>query len=272
MRVSRLGWLAFLLVRTRFPHLFPHFSTQHLQVRIAPVVAGHDRSNTSYPVTWISRLSAVLIIAALFGVGFWQFRRRLRELDEMLSFTDEYGKSLKRYVDTKGHDGNAYTWLTHRSTRMQLQMGSTGVLAKYKPPAANYFISNVAIITNFIPELRQCFQTAFLDRIAYQYAQMIQDALLRHHGILTDRRDSVQSQLRNPLNSFREGVRTVLESPLQILGSLGAVPARWIVAVGGSSIFNILAGVASLVTIVSGIIAATVGWHEFWEIVKRALP
>jgi len=34
-------------------------------------------------VTWISRLSAVLIIAALFGVGYWQFRRRLRELGEM---------------------------------------------------------------------------------------------------------------------------------------------------------------------------------------------
>ena len=223
-------------------------------------------------MTWISRLSAVLIIAALFGVGFWQFRRRLRKLDEMLSFTEEFGTYLKRYVESRGNDGDAYNWLTHRSTRMQLQMGSTGVMAKYKPPGATYFISNVAIITNFLPELRQSFETAFLDRIAYQTAQMIQDALLRHHGVLSDRREYLESQRRNPLNSFREGVRTVLEIPLQILGSLGALPARWIVAIGGSSLFNILAGVASLVTIVSGVVATILGWHEFWKIVRRILP
>jgi len=189
----------------------------------------------------------------------------------MLSFTEDFGAHLKTYVDSHGRDGEAYNWLTHRSTRMQLQMGSGGVLAKYKPPFANYFISNIAVITNFLPDLRQSFETEFLDRIAYQKAQKIQDALLRHHGVLSDRREYLQSQLRKPLNSFREGVRTVLEIPLQILSSLGAVPARWVASIGSSTLFNMLVGIASVVTIISGVVATVIGWHDFWQIVHRSL-
>lgn len=222
-------------------------------------------------MTWVSRLSTATIIVGLVGIGLWQLRRRLQGLAKDLTFTEEFGHQLKRYVESNSRDHEAYAWLTHRATRMQLQMGSTGMLAKYKPPFANYFISNVAIVANFLPLLHQYFADDILARTAYQYAQAIQDALLRHHGILSDRREHLISQSRNPLRYFREGVRAVLEVPLEILGSLGAVPARWIRTIGGSSLFDLLVGVASLVTIVSGILAMVVGWHEFWGIVKRLL-
>ena len=65
---------------------------------------------------------------------------------------------------------------------MQHDLGTGGVM-KFKPPHANYFINEYAVVLNMLPELHQSFRDEILrDRIAASYATTLDEVLSTCHA------------------------------------------------------------------------------------------
>ena len=154
---------------------------------------------------------------------------------------------------------------------MQNQMGSQGVISKFKPPYADYVISNYAIVLNMVPSLNEAFRDYLLRDQAEQYARAIDEALLRHHGLLCDGYDQLYSKLRNPLAWFQEGIGQVAGLPLYALGMFGVISLSTAGNIISSAIFRVLSGVLTFIGFSSGILTLIVGWDEFLEKIQPFL-
>ena len=114
---------------------------------------------------------------------------------------------------------------------MQEAMGAYGIVSQFRPPLANYMYSKLPIILNALPEMRQHYaEDAYLNhsRTAAQYADMIDDALLRYMGQHAEVEANARKELWNPVSWFRAGVELLLVSPLFLLSAFGLMPVRLI--------------------------------------------
>jgi hypothetical protein len=91
------------------------------------------------------------------GVGYWSLLSSLRELNNRYHFAADFHRDLITYLESHGRDVQRYASLIQRSVRMQEQLGPLGVQA-YKPPFANYYLTNYSIVLNLLPELHRAFE------------------------------------------------------------------------------------------------------------------
>jgi len=201
--------------------------------------------------------------------GWVSLSRKRRRLVDRASFANEFLERLHRYVSSRGQDTEAYGLMTYHSVKMQRELGSLGSMTKYKPPFANYFINDYAVILNMLPDLHKTIGDGLMSQISTSYAQTLHEVLLRHLGILNDQRETLSAQLRNPIASFREGVQLFLMLPLYVLQWLGIIATSTLLFWSSSLIVKGFTGVASLVGFVSAIVGLIVGWSEFVDIIRR---
>jgi hypothetical protein len=188
----------------------------------------------------------------------------------MRAFAIEYQNTLVRYLKSGGRDNEAYTWLVHRSVKMQTELGALGVLHGYKPPAANYFIKDYQIVLNMLHELHTSLQSGLpIPSLIDGFAHTLQDTIIRHVGVLDDRISASQQQTRNPILWFREGIETLLAIPFQLLNWFGLLGARTTATVTQNPLFRLLSGIISVIAFSSAIVGLVTGWDEFLAIVTR---
>jgi hypothetical protein len=157
---------------------------------------------------------------------------------------------------------------------MQRDLGSLGVMSRYKPPGANYFLNNYQIVINMLPELRQTLSDPLLSsisRLAPEYAQTLEEVLIRHLGVLEERAESLQKKLRNPVTDFREGVQLILFVPFYLISWLGILSTNKLRALSRKPIPKILSGVVALVGFLSAVVGLVIGWSDFVKIISRLL-
>ncbi|WP_415900563.1 hypothetical protein [Neptuniibacter sp. QD48_11] len=205
-----------------------------------------------------------LFVIALFLIGFVSYAIKKNRQDKQIEFATDYRQKFHEYLDSKGEDNAAYGWLIHRSNKMQSQMGSQGVMSNFRPPYANYMVSNYPIILNMIPSLNEAHKDYLLRGQAEQYARAVDEALLRHHGLVTDRSDYLFTKLRNPIAWFQEGVRQVVGSPVYALGMFGIISLSTAGVIVSSVIFRVLSGLVTLIGFASAILTLVIGWDDFF--------
>ena len=83
----------------------------------------------------MDRIWLALILLSPFVIGLTKLLRLGMRLTDQETFAEEFGKTRHRYIESAGADGGAYGWLIHRSSKIQVQMGSTGIMAIYRPPS-----------------------------------------------------------------------------------------------------------------------------------------
>lgn len=198
-------------------------------------------------------------------LGFLSVRRRTREHNSRKALALEFYKRLGQYVQSKGQDHESYLWLVQHSQRMQTQVGLDGVFATYKPPGANYYMRNYAIILNLLPELKNELTSFHLgwESLSSQYASILQDALVRHFGTLDQEREELAKLAHNPIEWLREGTLAFLGFPVRLLGWVGLLSTGIVHRGLGSSFARILSGLATLAMLLSAIIGIVVGWQPF---------
>ncbi|WP_337222860.1 hypothetical protein [Vibrio alginolyticus] len=204
-----------------------------------------------------------LAVVALFALGFVSFMMQKSKLDRKVAFFHEFKTKFREYWDSGGNNYEAYGWLIHRSNKMQNQMGSQGVVASFKPPYANYHVSNYPIILNMIPALNDSLNEYLLREQAAQYASAIDEALIRHWGSLADREEMLVARLKNPVHWFQQGIRQVAGIPFYVLGLFGIMSIGRVGSIVGSSFFGIVSGLVSLIGFASAILSLVVGWEDF---------
>jgi len=218
----------------------------------------------------MERLYAAVVIISIVIIGFLKLRSEAHTISKKHAFANEFFSKLKDYIDSDGKNLVAYTWLTSHSNQMQIQMGSDGIYAAYKPPGAHYQIPNYPIILNMLPELRRSLDTQRLSNmLASEYSSLLQEALIRHIGTIEDIIKDHASELRNPIIWFREGMRVITASPITLLSWLGLIGASTLRKITKNSIFKIIAAIFAIVGFLSAVVSLVIGWDQFVTILKR---
>jgi hypothetical protein len=211
-----------------------------------------------------SRWVAVVVLLCLMLAGGVHLLRRRASIRGDKEFAIEFADKLRTYVNSEGHDGPAYAWLVHRSTKMQTQMGPGGIYGAYRPPFANFQYRDYPIVMNMLPDLRQAYGDHILARSqAGQYANALFDALVRHVGVLDDREAAAVDALRNPLVWLREGAAMVVAFPVDLLAGLGIMSSRMAVHWRAGWFVRVVSGLVALTSLVSAVIGIVIGWAPF---------
>jgi hypothetical protein len=215
------------------------------------------------------RLSIPLAMVALAAIGFARLVRIALRIGERSQFAVEFLEQFQKYAASRGQDTEAYGWLVHRSTKMQQHMGDSGIYAYYKPPFANYQVTNYAVVLNGIPELRQAYETGYVSDVGGQTAAALLEAIVRYMGQLDDLRESHLRDMKNPFVWLRDGVRLVIASPVYLLSWMGALGESTASAFIQSRLFKIVSGLVALVGLVAGVMTIVLGWDQFLKLIGR---
>ena len=216
----------------------------------------------------MDKIIVIVIIIALCLIGFYQIFKRIKSFNEKYTFAIEYLDALKSYLESNGQDIQSYSWLINRSNKMQNQMGSQGLLGFYRPPYQNYGIPNYPIILNMLPDLRTALSDSFLSRsLASQYANALQEAIVRHIGSIEDAINNQKKYFRNPIVWLRQGIRMLLSLPANLLNWLGIITITAVNKYNSSIFFKILYSIITIVGLVSAIITIVMGWNQFLSII-----
>jgi hypothetical protein len=152
---------------------------------------------------------------------------------------------------------------------MQREIGPSGVMAMYRPPHMNYAFSDYQVIVNMLPDYRQAARDWALQGLAPQYAATLRDCLVRYSGNLKEVENDARKELNNPLIWLREGVRSVLASPINLLTSLGILPRSLGAGIVGSGLLRVLAGIVALITLAAALVQIITGWDATMTFLQR---
>lgn len=214
-------------------------------------------------------------LALLLIAGFLSLRKNLVELYNDEDFVHEFRENFISYCNSRGEDNNAYTYLMLNSSRMQRNMGPMGVYGSFRPPSANYPVSNYPIILNMIPEIR-----SFIDRENEHgfglfastidgYIKAVDEALLRYIGNLKDRSSQALNSLKNPFLWFQTGMGLLLSLPLMIFVSFGLMAGSTLRALQSNYIFKCLNALLSIIALVSGLMTIILGWDQVTSLLEK---
>jgi len=119
-----------------------------------------------------------------FVLGFVRIMRRLARLTDMEDFANEYLEKLGKFYTRSDKDSETYSWLIHRSKKMQNQLGSQGILVAFQLLIAKYQYKNYSIILNILPELHITINDRVFSRgdLPHSYAKLLQETLVCHIG------------------------------------------------------------------------------------------
>lgn len=221
---------------------------------------------TLSPLLWV-----VLTVVAVMSAGLVSLARNHARLRQKLALTIKYRSEVDALLKEGRHD--TYEWLMLHATRMQAQMGNEGVVT-YRPPHANYVVNNYPIIINSLSELRKYFtdDSPYRGNLPRQYHALIDDALLRHQGTLTERLRLNAESLRNPLKWAARGTQWLLSLPLWFMASLGIISRSSATRFAASPAFRVVAGLATAVGFISAVVGLVTGWEQFISIARKILP
>ena len=208
---------------------------------------------------WITSLALVSAIGFIGKLLSYRSNRKERV------FALDFNSRLRQYMDSGGKNHEAYSWLLHRSNKMQIQMGASGIMASYRPPYANHQYNNYPIILNMLPELRRTLKNDVLSRgdLASSYASTLLESTIRHIGVIDDQGDVLAAELRNPFIWFANGVKILLATPVRILGWIGVLGEAGVYFLTSNALFKAFAALATLIGLVSSVIGIVTGWEQF---------
>jgi hypothetical protein len=218
-----------------------------------------------------------LIVSAAVGcvalIGLLRLVMGLRNVSEKRDFATSFLMKLQEYVKSDGRETDTYGWILNHSNKMQNQMGYQGVYAHYRPPFQNYFVSNYPVIINMVPELRRALEDRLLsNRLANQYFNALQEAIIRHIGSADDIIKEITRELKNPFIWLREGVRAIIAIPVSLLVWFGLITDSVADKIKTSILFKIFAGSVATIGFISAIVTIALGWNDFLEKIKSILP
>ena len=201
---------------------------------------------------------SILIVAII--IGFLSVRNDDKRIKDNLESANIFLLKLEEYVQSQGKNNLSYDWLIIDSPKMQLILGEIGIAAKYKPPAANYVVSNYPVIVNTLPDLRQAIENRY--SWAYEDYMTIRETILRYKGTLENREKHLSRSLKNPLIWFFTGISQILSIPFQILSWAGLLSSNSITSIKKSFIYKIFSGLIGLIELIGSIISIFNGWDK----------
>jgi hypothetical protein len=204
-------------------------------------------------------LVAVVCIAALGRVNLWRFSRSIVGYE---AFAQGFRSRFIEYMNSRCCDQQAYEWLITNSPRMQSEIGDCGLVHGYCEPYGQVVYETWPIIINAIPQIRG---VAHRPDLVNTYASKVDDALMRHLGALSENARVCRAEMRNPTIWLREGVRTLIAIPFNLLSWFGILGSATVSGITASHAFKAIAGITGLVGFVGMVAGLIVDVPDAWS-------
>jgi hypothetical protein len=216
---------------------------------------------------WPSRetLYAIIAVVAVCLTGLVRIIRAQISLRDEYNVAVDFRARFVEYYNTSCQNQTEYYWLIGHSSQIQEAMGEHGILHSFRPPYANYVFREYPIVLNMLPEVRRLAsdnQFGFSDNLIQQYAQTLDEALVRHIGSFERLQNQLTKDRRNPVVWFREGMRFWVGSPIILLGWLGVLSAQTVRRSTSGFAFRLLAASVSVIAFISTVFTITLGWRD----------
>lgn len=158
------------------------------------------------------RLVAFLFVAVVMGIGLLRLALATRRLEGERQFLATYISKFRRFSENylEAFDAKEYHWLTHRVMKVQALAGDREYWdeygAAYSPEAAKKSESLVGILDQMGQQ-----------PVPVKTLTSTSSFLVRSLGVLDDFIDRFRKRKRRPLTLFREGIQTIVLSPVLFL-------------------------------------------------------
>ncbi len=169
-------------------------------------------------------------------------------------------QTFDRFSSKGQIDHEKYVWLTKNSNKAQNILGQMGIV-EYMAPFQRYVVSNYQVVLNTLPKFREHIQDADI--------HLVDDALLRYIGIEEERYKILHKQFKNPIIWLQQGFKEFFSLPIYIINWFGIIPDRVVGRITSNIIFKVLAGIAGLVTFISGIVTIIQGKEQTIDFLKH---
>jgi hypothetical protein len=220
----------------------------------------------------MDRIWAGLALITIALIGRYRLSKLIRRLDEHGKFAVEFQKKLHQYFDSRGQDVETYTWLLHRSGKMQEYMGDSGIIATLSLPFGRGTIRNYPVILNSIPEIHRNIHDSLFRGSANEYARMVDESIVRYLGTLQDYHEETVAKLRNPVRCFREGIRSIVMFPAILLEWIGFGEFPHLYSLLTSKPMTFLSAIITGIGLIGSIVTLITGWSQAWAMTQRLIP
>lgn len=212
----------------------------------------------------MDRLAIILTLAFLAGIGYLKISSKIAQEKMKSELASEFQWKLFEFVDSRGRNNEAYTWLLQNSYRMQEILGAFGIMSSLRVPFSNYVYKNYPVILNFIPQVRESFQQLSPTN---DHGIMIAECLERFMGYEAHLIDTLQKEKHNPVIWIRDGVQWILGFPILLLKSLGLLnPRGYKVA---NSLVQVFSGLVTLIGLISSVMGIVLGFSDFMNLLNK---
>ena len=225
----------------------------------------------------------ILVIGLLGRLGRFQASSRLRSLQARRTFAIEFANNLGKFVNTNRGDREIYTWLLHRSPRLQAEMGPYAVMNQYRPPFSSVAYTNYQIIVNALPVLARALDdndisAGLVRRLSPSldpgklHFDCMYEAIVRYVGVLDDAGEALQAEASTTSICLRNGARSLVLSPVYFLEWFGLINPFLVARIESSIVSKRLTALFALTTFVASVMTIFVRWKPVREILRTVWP
>lgn len=212
----------------------------------------------------VGAATSLIVVGIL---GWISIFRKIRELGKHQRFASEFLSTFQRLVAGGMKGDEDYTWLIHRSPKMQALMGNWGILGSYREPFGAGVHSSYPIILNMIPSIRREVRDMTFRNDA-QIAQLTSttgEAVLRYIGHLDDQMDGLRDKLKNPIMWYFEGTRMLIISPIMLLVWGGLISMPLSARIERTIVTRLITFLVAVIGLVSAVVTIVLGWPAFLQ-------
>jgi len=213
----------------------------------------------------------ILVLLLIPVIGFVSEFLRMRRKAKYLNLVGEFLEKFINWVDGKGKDYQLYNWLIAKSDLVQTIIGRFGLI-HFRAPFNSYSVENYPVILNALPEIRKQFDERFRVGNALSFYIDAVDGCLRRY--LGSRGELIKDDIKNfinPVKLFCGGVAWILELPIYFLTECNVISSSRSSRIINGKLFGIFSGLATLVTIIAGIMTIVMGWDNFISAVSSLM-
>jgi hypothetical protein len=218
----------------------------------------------------MSRVIIILLVFGIIVIGYLRLSYLKRRLFKEHNIVADYLEKFNLFIEKEDKDLTVYSSLLFDSDKIQNTIGNFGI-CDLRPPFANYLIKNYQIIINAIPEIKKELEDSYRisNKSGQNYIDLVTQSLIRYGGSSSELIKEYNSNLKNPIKWFLEGIKFVISLPIEFLLQIGLISERSARKIKASYLLKLISGIVTLISFFAAIIGILVGWKEFLNIIKN---
>lgn len=218
-----------------------------------------------------TRITALIIVISIAILGFILKCIKVKEIKKRLEGTIVYRNKFIDMMNELSQSGKLnmerYLDLVHDVDKMQVELGTDGVLAQMIDPIRGLTYNNYQVLINFFPELRQTASDFWLlEKRIISQAGICDDAFIRHCGNLERTLEGIQSAIYNPFSCFAYGIREVVSLPVYVLHWCGIISKQRSEKLTHGWIGKLIQNLIVFIGLMGSLATIILGWDQLKNI------